>query len=179
MKLYTKSGDSGKTSIIGGDRIDKDHIRIQTYGTIDELNSIFGIVNLDISNEIRKEIQYIQSNLFEIGSELASKEPKNTISDDDIKKLEDLIDKASEKTPPLKSFILPGGSRGSSYLHLARTVTRRAERNLVGLMKIEKINPNILIWLNRLSDLCFAWARLENYEKGIKDIPWTSRSKST
>ncbi len=175
MKLYTKSGDQGKTSILGKDRIDKDDIRIEAYGTIDELNSVVGLAISKVPNEIKDDLIKIQSLLFEIGSELASIKPRNTISVEDITNLELLIDQAVEQTPELKSFILPGGSEGSSWLHLARTVTRRAERLIFTLSKSNEINPNIIPWINRLSDLFFAWSRLCNTLDGIKDVEWKTR----
>lgn len=175
MKLYTKTGDKGETSIIGKDRIDKDDIRIEAYGTVDELNSVVGLAILRVSSEIKDDLIQIQSLLFEIGSELASIKPRNTICEEDIGNLESLIDQAVDQTPALKSFILPGGSEGSSWLHLARTVTRRAERLILTFSRSNEINPNIIPWMNRLSDLFFAWARQCNVLDGIKDVEWTKR----
>jgi len=175
MKLYTKTGDQGKTSILGKDRIDKDDIRIQAYGTIDELNSIVGLTITKVPNQIKDDLVAIQSLLFEIGSELASLNPRNIITDEDITHLESLIDVAVEQTPELKSFILPGGSEGSSWLHLARTVARRAERLIFTFSKSNEVNSNILPWVNRLSDLFFAWSRLCNLLDGIADVEWKKR----
>jgi cob(I)alamin adenosyltransferase len=175
MKLYTKTGDQGKTSIIGKDRIDKDDIRIEAYGTIDELNSIVGLTIPKVPPKIKDDLYQIQSLLFELGSELASVKPRNSISEEDISHLESLIDLAVSQTPDLKSFILPGGSEGSSWFHLARTVARRAERIILTFSKSNDINPNIIPWMNRLSDLLFAWARLCNVLDGIEDVEWKTR----
>jgi cob(I)alamin adenosyltransferase len=175
MPLYTKKGDDGKTSIIGSNRLDKDNIRIDAYGTVDELNSIIGILLNKSTNRIN-QLKDIQSLLFEIGSELASETPRGSISEVDVQNLERQIDTASSKTSALTSFILPGGTDEASWFHLARTVARRAERVIVTLNREVTINQNIIPWINRLSDLFFAWARLANQEENISDIIWESRS---
>ncbi len=181
MKIYTKTGDDGSTSLFGGTRVQKNNIRINAYGTIDELNSVIGLaLSHKISEEVKFELQEIQNTLFQIGSELAS--PENVKSDlikktskEEINYLESLIDKFDENLPPLKNFILPGGIESASYLHFARTVCRRAERIIVELKELELININTLIYLNRLSDLLFVLARYENYVTQTPEIVWKIR----
>ncbi|MBK7105894.1 MAG: cob(I)yrinic acid a,c-diamide adenosyltransferase [Ignavibacteriae bacterium] len=181
MKIYTKTGDDGSTSLFGGTRVAKNNIRINAYGTIDELNSVIGIAIANkISVEVKYELEKIQNTLFQIGSELAS--PENVKSDiikktseDDIKYLESLIDKFDEKLPPLNNFILPGGNKSASYLHLARTICRRVERIIVELKEKENINNNILVYLNRFSDLLFVLARYENFVTSTPEIVWKTR----
>jgi len=181
MKIYTKTGDDGSTSLFGGTRVQKNNIRINAYGTIDELNSVIGLaLSHKISEEVKFELQEIQNTLFQIGSELASPENVKSdlikkTSDKEIQYLESLIDKFDENLPPLKNFILPGGIESASYLHFARTVCRRAERIIVELKKIELININTLIYLNRLSDLLFVLARYENYVTQTPEIVWKTR----
>ena len=175
MKLYTGKGDKGETGILGNERLSKDHNRIEAYGTIDELNSTIGILIHNCDQDMIENLRSIQSDLFEIGTELASSNPKPIINVLDIQKLEKWIDAASNRTPELTSFILPGGSLGASWFHLSRTICRRAERRIVTFGSNHKLNENILTYINRLSDLFFAWARLENYKKNISDIPWESR----
>ncbi|MFZ1291490.1 MAG: cob(I)yrinic acid a,c-diamide adenosyltransferase, partial [Melioribacteraceae bacterium] len=169
MKIYTKTGDDGSTSLFGGTRVQKNNIRINAYGTVDELNSVIGLaLSYKVSEEVKFELQEIQNTLFQIGSELAS--PENVKSDlikktseEEISYLESLIDKFDENLPPLKNFILPGGIESASYLHFARTVCRRAERIIVELKEKENINNHILVYLNRSSDLLFVLARYENF----------------
>jgi cob(I)alamin adenosyltransferase len=178
MKIYTKTGDSGETSLLGGKRVWKDNLRIQTCGTIDELNSIIGISINDITNpELKEVLQGIQNDLFAIGSDTALPvENENTkiqrIDANLSDKLESVIDQYDSQLPGLKNFILPGGVKGSALLHFARTVCRRAERNVVALSKVERINPEIEKYLNRLSDLLFVLARFENFSNNSPDIIW-------
>jgi len=178
MKIYTKTGDSGETSLLGGKRVGKDNLRIQTCGTIDELNSIIGISITEITNpELKETLQGIQNDLFVIGSYTALPvEFENTkiqrVDNNFSDKLDIIIDKYDSKLPGLKDFILPGGVKGSAFLHFARTVCRRAERNVVALAKSEKINPGIEKYLNRLSDLLFVLARFENFSNDTPDIIW-------
>jgi len=180
MKIYTKTGDSGETSLLGGKRVWKDNLRIQTCGTIDELNSILGISISEITNmELKETLQGIQNDLFIIGSDTAlpienvnNKISIQRIMESHSEKLESIIDKYDVQLPDLKNFILPGGTKGSSILHFARSVCRRAERNVVSLSQIEKINPYIEKYLNRLSDLLFVLARFENFSNGESDIIW-------
>ncbi len=173
MKLYTRNGDKGTTSYLGKDKLPKDNIRIEAYGTVDELNSIIGITLQYIPNKLTNKLIEIQNLLFYIGGELASEKPRNDITSDDIALLEQWIDEATDETPELKSFILPGGTMAASWLHFARTVTRRAERLTVTFARDNLINENIIPWLNRLSDLFFAWARLVNHMENVPDTIWT------
>lgn len=180
MKIYTKTGDKGKTSLFGGKRVWKDDLRIQSYGTVDELNSILGVAISEIKNKkLKKILSSIQHELFNLGSDLASPEYKNNknfsiprINESNIKRLEGLIDKIDNKLSPLKNFILPGGLKGAALLHQARTVCRRAEREVISLSKIDMINSEIKIYLNRLSDLLFVLARFENFSSKHPDIEW-------
>ncbi|MBK8943690.1 MAG: cob(I)yrinic acid a,c-diamide adenosyltransferase [Ignavibacteriae bacterium] len=181
MKIYTKTGDDGSTSLFGGTRVQKNNIRINAYGTIDELNSVIGLaVSNNVSEEIKIELEQIQNLLFQIGSELAS--PENVKSEvikktsvEEINYLEKLIDKFDEKLPTLKNFILPGGNISASLLHFARTICRRAERIIVELKDCESINNNILVFVNRLSDLLFVLARYENFVTTTPEIIWKTR----
>lgn len=181
MKIYTKTGDDGSTSLFGGTRVQKNNIRINAYGTIDELNSVIGIaVSGDLNDEIKLELENIQNVLFQIGSELASPEnvKSNIIkrtSEADIKNLETLIDKFDEKLPPLKNFILPGGNNSAAQLHFARTICRRAERIIVELKEFELVSKNVLIYVNRLSDLLFVLARYQNLSRSTAEIIWKPR----
>jgi cob(I)alamin adenosyltransferase len=182
-KIYTKTGDQGTTSLIGGTKISKSHLRIEAYGTVDELNSYIGLCRDLISNkQSRKILSEIQDRLFTIGSSLACdpvKEPKMKIPDlkeTDILLLENEIDKMNEIIPPMKSFILPGGHIAVSHLHIARCICRRAERGAVRL-KIEKeeIEAIVLKYLNRLSDYLFILARFTGHQLGVEEIPWKPR----
>ena len=178
MKLYTKSGDKGKTSIIGG-RVDKDHLRVEAYGTIDELNSFIGkaVSELDSSKfqDIIEDLTAIQHELFDGGGDLANvmKERHYKLAEEPITVLENRIDLLSEEAPPLKRFILPGGAPAAATLHIARTIARRAERQTVSLMKeIEDVSPVVQKYLNRLSDYLFAAARVVNYRLSISDVEY-------
>ena len=185
LKIYTKTGDSGTTSLIGGTKVPKSHLRIESYGTVDELNSFIGFANDFIqhvrSNEMLKEIQ---DRLFTIGSSLAcdpDKTPQLKIPDlleDDISLLESEIDSMNEHLPAMTSFILPGGHQAVSSLHLCRCVCRRSERICV-LMKHENIfvDPLVIKYLNRLSDYLFVLARFIGNELQIAEIPWKPRIK--
>ena len=183
MKIYTKTGDKGKTSLFGGQRVDKDDLRVECYGTVDELNSILGLaVTEDMDTEIKEVIQKIQNDLFTLGGELATPIEKKSeldssseINTNQINFLEEKIDRFEEKLQPLKQFILPGGSKSAALLHIARSVSRRSERLAVKLSKRDVINENIIIYLNRLSDLLFVLARFENDVNQILDVPWASK----
>ncbi|OGH33909.1 MAG: ATP:cob(I)alamin adenosyltransferase [Candidatus Levybacteria bacterium RIFCSPHIGHO2_02_FULL_42_12] len=176
VKIYTKTGDKGETSLFGGQRVSKSDVRVESYGTIDELNSAIGIV-LSVTNNkqktIRKELIKIQNDLFEIGSALANPTSKSIRDlEKRVGEFEKLIDELTSSVPPLQNFILPGGGRGGSLLHFARTVCRRAERWTVALSKKEKVDTNILIYLNRLSDLLFTMARYVNWKEKKKEALW-------
>ncbi|PKL83286.1 MAG: ATP:cob(I)alamin adenosyltransferase [Ignavibacteriae bacterium HGW-Ignavibacteriae-3] len=180
MKIYTKTGDKGETSLFGGKRVRKDDQRIKAYGTVDELNAILGVAHSELINkELKDVIVGIQNDLFTVGSDLSSpleNENKNyTIpraNADQIIRLENLIDQYDSLLPPLKNFILPGGLKGAAVLHQARTVCRRAEREVVALAGTEEINDQIEVYLNRLSDMLFVLARFENFSNYTSDITW-------
>lgn len=180
MKIYTKSGDKGETGLIGGERISKSSVRINAYGTVDELNAFIGLAITEVKDVSIKELLFkIQNQLFIAGSDLAApllidEKKKNIqrISEDFIGETEKNIDYYEEKLEDLKNFILPGGSKGSALLHVCRTITRRAERKAVELKKMEQINENLVIYLNRLSDLFFVLSRYENMISNHPDIIW-------
>ena len=173
-RIYTKTGDGGETGLAGGGRLKKNHYRIEAYGTIDELNAHLGNVrSKNPPAEIGIILERIQSSLFIIGGQVASSvATKIQIQPNDVAFLEVSIDEITEKLPPLKNFVLPGGSSISSELHIARTVCRRAERRIVSLDEKESIDPTILEFLNRLSDLLFVLARFANEQAGVKEIIW-------
>lgn len=180
MKIYTKTGDKGETGLFGGERVSKNHIRIKAYGTVDELNSFIGLAITEVNNqEIKEILTDIQNKLFVVGSDLATPENEKNkklniqrTAADFITKAEKDIDLISDKLEPLRNFILPGGSKGAALLHICRTVARRAEREIVELKKIDYISDNILVFLNRLSDLFFVLSRFENQVSGIPDTKW-------
>ncbi len=179
MKIYTKTGDKGETSLFDGTRVSKSNLRVEVYGTIDELNSYVGSIStFEVPKEDKEFLIWISEMLFSMGSELAiSKEnnlPKGIqkISEREVEIIEKKIDEISAKLPELKNFIMPGGCFESGFVHIARTVCRRAERRVVELSMSESINTNVLIFLNRLSDFLFVFARYLNFLKGIEDIIW-------
>ena len=183
FKIYTKTGDLGKTSLIGGTKVAKSHIRIESYGTVDELNSYIGLVSDNITHEPSKIIlKELQDRLFTIGSSLAcdpDKEPLMKIPDlkeEDIVLLENEIDKMNEELPAMKSFILPGGHVAVSTTHIARCICRRAERLCVNMQQHELfVEPLVIKYLNRLSDYLFVLARYIGHLLGIDEIPWKPR----
>lgn len=180
MKIYTKTGDKGETSLFGGKRVQKNNQRINAYGTVDELNAFIGLALTEIkSDEIRNVLIDLQNKLFIVGSDLATpdteKNKKLNITrtgEDFIKKAEADIDIFTEKLDELRNFILPGGSKGSAMLHVCRTICRRAEREIVALKNFEKINENIIVFLNRISDLFFVLSRYENKVSNYPDTIW-------
>lgn len=181
MKIYTKTGDKGETSLFNGTRVKKNNKRIITYGTVDEVNSHIGLLLYYIKLDERlKDIEEIlvktQNQLFILGSDLANPDTKlkdyPRINNEDVIFIEKAIDKLEETLEPLKSFILPGGSIESSHCHIIRTIVRRSEVNITSLLLDNEINQTCLIYLNRLSDLFFILARVINKLKNIKDIPW-------
>jgi len=183
MRIYTKTGDKGQTSIIGG-RVDKDDIRVEAYGTVDEVNSFVGLaisqLKSDIFKDIIEDLEKIQHELFDCGGDLASISEKRELKlkEDAISYLEERIDIFTEEAPPLERFILPGGTEAASTIHIARTVTRRAERLVVTLMKGSKDIPNLpLQYLNRLSDYFFALARVINYRSKVEDVEYVRSAK--
>ncbi len=188
FKVYTKSGDKGKTSLATGERVPKSDLKIECYGTIDELNALVGLLRdklpkIDSMQRSNENLLWIQNLLFDIGAELASNPEKidklslNRFDAKHIESLEKEIDAISEKLPELKNFVLPGGHEASSYTHLLRTVCRRAERLLVTHnYETDNINSEILIFINRLSDYFFVLARFILIETGCKEITWTKQS---
>jgi len=177
MKIYTRTGDDGKTSTLSGKRVSKDSAIMQVNGTIDELNAVIGVaLSYNNHEEIEEILEEIQSDLFVIGTEITLSEKSDTnkikISQYRIKRLEDLIDSITEKLPKLRNFILPGGSLLASHLHLARTVCRRAERTLVSFIDETDLNTFSLQYLNRLSDLLFVLSRYANKLNKIPERKW-------
>jgi cob(I)alamin adenosyltransferase len=178
MKIYTKTGDKGYTSLIGGTRVAKYHIRIESYGTVDELNSYIGLIaDQDITIHDKELLKQIQDRLFTIGSSLAAdpEKSKMVIPDlyqQDIELLETEMDSMNEYLPQLKHFILPGGSTTISYCHLARCVCRRAERLTVQLSEESAVDEKVIIYLNRLSDYLFTLARKIGYENNVPENKW-------
>ena len=162
MKIYTKTGDKGQTSLYDGTRVYKDSIRVESYGTIDELNSYIGLCMHYINEDEKKVLFNIQRDLFYIGSELATKNTEKlnkVVTDNDIKNLENIIDKYMGEAKGIDSFIIPGTSLASAHLDIARTKCRRAERIIISLSKIEEVNPMLIKYINRLSDALYAIAR--------------------
>ena len=178
MKIYTKKGDKGETSLLGGKRVSKSNIRIESYGTVDELNSWLGLIrDQKIDSDTKKFLIHIQDRLFTIGSHLASDPNKKGIKIPDIKEeniiaLEKEIDKMNESLPEMKSFVLPGGNEIVSYCHIARCVCRRAERCVVNLASEEKVEDIIIKYLNRLSDYLFVLSRKFSHDLNAEEIPW-------
>jgi|CXWL01.1.fsa_nt_gi cob(I)alamin adenosyltransferase len=176
MKLYTKSGDDGSTGLFGGPRVPKCDPRVAAYGEVDEINAAIGMALVGCNDpQIAQRLAEIQADLFVVGAELATPQghrPPNAISESQIAQLEQWIDEACDETKPLRTFVLPGGTALAAALHLARTVCRRAERAVVSLSQEEAVSSTVVVYLNRLSDLLFAWARLANQRAGVADIPW-------
>lgn len=183
FKIYTKTGDKGSTSLIGGVRVPKSHIRIEAYGTVDELNSYLGMVNDTAANEkISGWLREIQDRLFTVGSVLATnpdKEVKMKLPDvhaEDVTWLEQRIDEMNEVLPEMRSFIIPGGQLSASTCHVARCICRRAERICVQMQQDEEVIPELIIqYLNRLSDFLFVLARYIAHINGVEDLPWRAR----
>lgn len=181
MKIYTRGGDAGKTSLFSGERVTKDAHRVEVYGTLDELNSLLGVARTQTCNkEVSAILKSLQSDLFEAGTDLATVETRRHVRrlhKEDWQSLEATIDVLDEQLPALKNFVLPGGSPGAASIHLARAVCRRAERLLVLLMKSEpNVNKHLLIYLNRLSDLLFVLARYENFQGDTTETPWRPKN---
>ncbi len=176
MKIYTKTGDDGKTSLFDNSRVWKSHQRIMSYGAVDELNSTLGIaISMEIDSNIKQALIRIQNDLFIVGSDLANPDMSNTnirTTEKMVTFLEKTIDDFEPELSSLTSFILPGGALLASILHLSRTVARRAETHIVALSQNEEISKNAAVYLNRLSDLLFILARLTNKQKNIPDIIW-------
>lgn len=178
MKIYTKKGDRGETFLFGGGPFPKDDERIEAYGTVDELNSVLGCAITQISDvSLAQILRSIQEQLFTLGAELSTLAPneamrKNFLKSTHIELLEKQIDEWEKSLAPLKNFVLPGGSKAAGWLHLARTVCRRAERLVVKVSHEIEVRPDVITYLNRLSDWFFVLARYVNYNEGVQDILW-------
>lgn len=183
MKIYTKAGDQGKTSLIGGTRVPKSHIRIESYGTVDELNSFIGLLSDQVEDaKIKTDLKEIQDRLFTVGSSLACDPEKESalripdLKEEDILGLENSMDQMNEVLAPMKSFIIPGGHQAISTAHIARCVCRRAERWCVNMQEEDLFVETLVIkYLNRLSDYLFTLARYIGHLNGVEDIPWKPR----
>ena len=182
MKIYTKKGDKGETSLIGGKRVKKSHARLHAYGTVDELNSYVGLLRDSIEDKsIRAELLEIQDRLFTLGSLLAatpdSKMELPSLGEADIKTLEDSIDRMNKELPEMRSFILPGGHKTVSLCHVARTICRRAERWTIAVNEDEEVSLLILAYLNRLSDYFFVLSRYMSNILNVNENPWIPRKQ--
>ncbi len=183
MKIYTKTGDQGTTSLLGGTRVLKSNIRIEAYGTVDELNAHLGMLNdFDIGPTLKSRILRIQHELFDIGAYLACETSPEKfhlplIKEAHIQELELEIDQMEEELTPLRNFILPGGHPAVSQCHIARCVCRRAERNVIHLNEYQEVSILVIRYLNRLSDYLFVFARKLAKDFGIQEVIWTSRPK--
>lgn len=182
-KIYTKTGDDGSTGLGGGQRIPKDALRIEAYGTVDELNSVIGVCLAGgLDRTLQDSLARIQNDLFHLGSDLCIlEEDKQKFQAPCVEKrhvdaLEEILDRLTPEVGPLENFILPGGSQGAANLHVARTVCRRAERILVALARQEPVGPQTVQYLNRLSDALFVMARYENHKRGVTDTCWDSHA---
>jgi len=180
MKIYTKTGDGGETSLFGGGRVSKSDARVAAYGDVDELNAALGrvLANLRLDDSLQAPLLRIQRALFGVGGEIATREEKHRgklrdlVTDQDVEFLETSLDAMEVDLPPLQSFVLPGGGPAGSALHVARTVCRRAERSVVALAAGERLRPEIVRYLNRLSDWLFVAARHVNFREGRPETPW-------
>ncbi|MDP2341844.1 MAG: cob(I)yrinic acid a,c-diamide adenosyltransferase [Deltaproteobacteria bacterium] len=190
MKLYTRTGDDGGTALFGGERVKKHHARVRAYGAVDEANAAVGLVHTaaDLPVPLKAALIAIMSDLFDVGAELATpaaagekleRHLQSRVDDARIKALEDAIDDATARCPPLVTFVLPTGGEAAARLHLARTIVRRAEREVVSLADSladeAPLRPALVVYLNRLSDLLFAWARFAAHANGHGDIPWQGK----
>ena len=178
--LYTRTGDSGTTSLVGGERVKKNDIRLEAYGTLDEFSSFLGCVlsDPDCPEEVKGQLLYVQDMLFNFGGYLASAVPEGEhppvwgLTEDDIPKLEGWIDALDEQTPKMNAFVLPGGCMLAAKTHVARSVCRRAERRIFSLADSEYVDPALIRYINRLSDYLFILARYFNFMKGVEVITW-------
>ena len=179
MKIYTKTGDAGETSFFGGARVSKADPRVDAYGEVDELNACLGVVvAAGVDTDVAEALAAIQADLFAVGarladpaSRIAGRVTKAAVGESHVERLEQTIDRLEAEAPPLRHFILPGGSPAGAHLHLARTVCRRAERHVVGLGP-DAVEPSVVVYLNRLSDLLFVMARAVNHRAGAPETKW-------
>src|SRR5688500_13449286 len=186
-KLYTRHGDRGETSLYGGERVPKDHVRVEAYGLLDHLSATIGllVVSLD-EGEMRDELRQVQNALFDMGAELAtppgsrleSKLPRS-MEEEDWRRLGRVLDEYDAQVPPLRTFILAGGSEAAARAHLARTTCRTAERAVVRLAHEEEVRADVLTYLNRLSDFLFVCARLLNHRAGVEEVSWQLRPRES
>lgn len=179
IRIYTKTGDDGTTGLFGGSRVSKDHLRIEAYGTVDELNAVIGVVRTcPLPAQLEQQLGVISADLFTLGADLATPlDPPPIyeiprVSEEHVVELERWIDTYDSELEPLKTFILPGGTSAAAHLHVARTVCRRAERRVVALAANEDIGTAVLHYLNRLSDFLFTASRIANASASVADIPW-------
>ena len=185
MKIYTRRGDQGQTDLFGGERVAKSDARVEAYGEVDELNACVGAAAAESQHaDLRGLLQRVQSTLFDLGATLATPDPERRekaniprASEEDVAELEAAIDRLEGELPPLRSFILPGGSRASAAFHVARTVCRRAERRVVALGELDDVDAAGLRYLNRLSDFLFVLARIENQHSRVADVEWVGRDR--
>jgi cob(I)alamin adenosyltransferase len=182
-RVYTRTGDDGRTGLGGGQRVPKDSPRIEAYGTVDELNSSIGAaIAAGLVSELVEKLRGIQNELFHLGSDLSILEedkarmPVPRIEERHVTELEKTMDALTEQLAPLENFVLPGGAAGAAALHVARTVCRRAERRVIALSRVEPVGPQTIVYLNRLSDALFVMARFENAKRGVPDVLWDSRA---
>ena len=183
MKIYTQTGDDGTTGLIGGERVSKADVRLQAYGTIDELNALLGVARAsDLSAEVDPIVEQLQHQMFILGAELAT--PKLStpgamlLGENVLDQVESWIDQLEAKLPPLKNFILPGGVASAAALHHARCVCRRAERCVIALSGASEVRPLVIKYVNRVGDLLFVLARTANLEAGRDDVPWKKPADS-
>ncbi len=179
MKIYTKTGDTGETSLLGGSRVPKDHLRVAAYGEVDETNAALGAVRAAGRRSLGRVVHALQQDLFAIGAQLAdpghqvaARRDKAALTPAHVRRLERRIDGCEALLPPLRAFVLPGGTKTAALLHQARAVCRRAERAVVSLAREAPVDPLVIPYLNRLSDLLFVLARRENHRQGRADEPW-------
>lgn len=184
MKVYTKTGDQGMTSLIGGTRVAKNSVRLEAYGSVDELNSYIGMIrSLVAGNEIAGELAEIQMRLFDVGGNLATDPHANSrkmpvgVDEEDIEVLEKAIDRMDAEVPPSRFFVLPGGNESVAFCHIARTVCRRTERRILDLSQETAVEAEVIKYINRLSDYLFMLSRKLAHDTGIEELKWIPRQK--
>ncbi|MEE8558994.1 MAG: cob(I)yrinic acid a,c-diamide adenosyltransferase [Myxococcota bacterium] len=187
MKVYTRGGDGGETSLFGGRRVSKDATRVEAYGCVDEVNALLGVALTEVGeDDLRELLESIQRSLFDLGGELATPDVEDRakagkapprVSDADVLELERAIDRLDVELEPLRAFVLPGGARGAALLHHARTVCRRAERRVVRLSQTETVGTPVIRYLNRLSDFLFVVARVVNRRASVNEPTWEGKRR--